>query len=502
MGGDEFIQHSHALMLDQRSLDNAAADGSFIGVPLTNGFSDTQPRSRRTASGDLIDTFGFVLEPNGYLLNFDTYAINTPNQEGRGTRLREGQWTADGNLISKEICFYSNGDNDRVNVRYPDCGASDGWGGDVYKRSWNQISAVDLDEDGVYDRLYAIERLLALYPKDDACNNDPNLNCVDGHPVRWDESRLNYYQRLPEFNFIDLDQDGVLNTEDVFPFDPAETNDSDGDGIGDNSDSDVDGDGIDNEVDNCPIANDDQLDTDDDGLGDACDPDKDGDGRDNSSDAFPLDPTETHDSDGDGVGNTADDDDDNDGIDDTLDPRPVVAACPLGTTEIDVSNDSNFSGRFGDDIASFAPSVCQLPQQITEELVLDPRSDYIISGPVVVGNGDQFINEFGDLSDGSQLISTRLVIPAGTRLYADYWHGNNPSYLKITRGSQLIAEGTAEAPIVMSVRGLGYGQTADWGGVIIQGVRSIRCAWMIRHVMSLLDMVSLAAKTTVMTVVY
>ena len=43
------------------------------------------------------------------------------------------------------------------------------------------------------------------------------------------------------------------------PFDPAETNDSDGDGIGDNSDSDVDGDGIDNEVDNCPIANDDQL---------------------------------------------------------------------------------------------------------------------------------------------------------------------------------------------------------------------------------------------------
>ena len=27
------------------------------------------------------------------------------------------------------------------------------------------------------------ERLLALYQKDDARNNDPNLNCVDGHEV-------------------------------------------------------------------------------------------------------------------------------------------------------------------------------------------------------------------------------------------------------------------------------------------------------------------------------
>ena len=80
----------------------------------------------------------------------------------------------------------------------------------------------------------------------------------------------------------DDDGDGVLDTDDAFPLDAAESVDTDGDGIGNNADTDDDGDGV--------------LDTDD---------------------AFPLDAAESVDTDGDGIGNNADTDDDGDGISDT-----------------------------------------------------------------------------------------------------------------------------------------------------------------------------------------
>ena len=43
---------------------------------------------------------------------------------------------------------------------------------------------------------------------------------------------------------FDQDNDGVYDQWDDFPYDPTETNDSDGDGIGDNADVDDDGDGF------------------------------------------------------------------------------------------------------------------------------------------------------------------------------------------------------------------------------------------------------------------
>lgn len=82
---------------------------------------------------------------------------------------------------------------------------------------------------------------------------------------------------------FDYDGDGVPDSEDAFPDNPAETADSDGDGLGNNADTDDDGDG---------------------------EPD--------STDAFPLDSSETRDTDGDGVGDNADTDDDNDGLPDSF----------------------------------------------------------------------------------------------------------------------------------------------------------------------------------------
>ena len=88
----------------------------------------------------------------------------------------------------------------------------------------------------------------------------------------------------------DSDFDGVPNTRDAFPRDRSESIDTDGDGIGNNTD----------------------VDDDNDGVSDA-------------QDWLPLDPSESVDTDGDGVGNNGDSDDDNDGIPDIADDQPLLS---------------------------------------------------------------------------------------------------------------------------------------------------------------------------------
>ena len=98
----------------------------------------------------------------------------------------------------------------------------------------------------------------------------------------------------------DDDDDGVTDTEDLFPEDSTESADSDADGIGDNQDqfpndggesADADGDGIGDNADNCrALANKDQTDTDQDLKGDLCDADDDNDGVEDALDLAPLNP--------------------------------------------------------------------------------------------------------------------------------------------------------------------------------------------------------------------
>jgi parallel beta-helix repeat protein len=66
----------------------------------------------------------------------------------------------------------------------------------------------------------------------------------------------------------DSDRDGVLDRDDALPYDPDETSDHDGDGIGDNSDTDWDNDGWENNEDEFPWDRKEWKDTDSDGIGD------------------------------------------------------------------------------------------------------------------------------------------------------------------------------------------------------------------------------------------
>ena len=89
----------------------------------------------------------------------------------------------------------------------------------------------------------------------------------------------------------DSDGDGTLDYLDAFPNDPSESLDTDGDGIGNNSDDDIDGDGALNGDDAFPNDPSEILDTDGDGIGNNTDTDEDGDGIPDGLDASPLDPS-------------------------------------------------------------------------------------------------------------------------------------------------------------------------------------------------------------------
>ncbi|MGF1734241.1 hypothetical protein [Photobacterium satsumensis] len=132
----------------------------------------------------------------------------------------------------------------------------------------------------------------------------------------------------------DKDGDGVTDSEDDFPSNNKEWEDSDGDSYGDNladkfpNDKDEwedkDGDGYgDHLADKFPNDKTEWADFDLDKIGDNRDPDDDNDDVNDEDDAFPLDDSEWLDTDKDTIGNNADTDDDGDEVDDVDDKFPL-----------------------------------------------------------------------------------------------------------------------------------------------------------------------------------
>ncbi|MCE2573876.1 thrombospondin type 3 repeat-containing protein [Motilimonas eburnea] len=146
---------------------------------------------------------------------------------------------------------------------------------------------------------------------------------------------------LKNFTVKDFDGDGYNDKDDLFPSDPNEWADFDGDEIGDTLDTDDDNDGVEDGVDAFPFDASESLDTDADGIGNNADTDDDNDGVADESDAFPLDASESLDSDADGIGNNADTDDDNDGIADEFDAFPLDSSESLDTDSDGIGNNAD-----------------------------------------------------------------------------------------------------------------------------------------------------------------
>lgn len=122
----------------------------------------------------------------------------------------------------------------------------------------------------------------------------------------------------------------------------------------------------------------------------------------------------------------------------------------------------------GDEVSVTA---VQLPGSILTDVTLDADVLYFMADRVTVGDGNGEMTETDgvlDLGSGATAPVTEvtITIEAGTQILAAK---NTFANLLITRGSKIMAEGTAAAPIVFSSDDDDLEGSGEWGGIIIHG---------------------------------
>lgn len=113
--------------------------------------------------------------------------------------------------------------------------------------------------------------------------------------------------------------------------------------------------------------------------------------------------------------------------------------------------------------------VCTLPSVFSEsaKLPYTPGVLYAMNGRVDIGTDD---GPAADASDGITGVKATLTIDPGVIVYA----ATGRSYLVAQRGSQLVAEGTVDRPIIFTSRDNVLGlnnanSSSQWGGVVLLG---------------------------------
>lgn len=111
--------------------------------------------------------------------------------------------------------------------------------------------------------------------------------------------------------------------------------------------------------------------------------------------------------------------------------------------------------------------VCALPATILESRTLTSDTVWYMEGRVTVGNGNgQMSATEGILENGAEVVNAVLTIEAGTSVEARKGTFAN---LIITRGSEIQAVGSADAPIVFSSDDDDLSGSGEWGGLILHG---------------------------------
>ena len=114
-----------------------------------------------------------------------------------------------------------------------------------------------------------------------------------------------------------------------------------------------------------------------------------------------------------------------------------VEGCPAGTTAIDPTAQM---------------PVCELVGTITDDLTLDSNRAWLLNDAVYFGDGTT---------------TNVLTIEPGTTIYGKM---GSKAFLVIQRNAKIIADGTADAPIVFTSEAVvGDRKVGDWGGLVING---------------------------------
>lgn len=111
------------------------------------------------------------------------------------------------------------------------------------------------------------------------------------------------------------------------------------------------------------------------------------------------------------------------------------------TADIIINVDNGGSNNGGTDVVNISGVY-------TSDLILDPNTEYVINGPLLMSSG------------------TTLTIPPGTTLRALPVGVN--AYIAIQQGAQIDAQGTQSQPIVLTSASSNP-DAGDWGGLIILG---------------------------------
>ncbi|MEH6449222.1 MAG: hypothetical protein V7765_11165 [Oleispira sp.] len=112
---------------------------------------------------------------------------------------------------------------------------------------------------------------------------------------------------------------------------------------------------------------------------------------------------------------------------------------------------------------------CELEGTISESAQLTADNAYRLVGYVTVGKGGVDL----EAEDGATEAETKAAVQsAGVTLTVDAgvnFRSSGRGSLIIARGSEIAANGTAVAPIIMSSKDEGYDGQGEWGGLVMQG---------------------------------
>jgi hypothetical protein len=118
-------------------------------------------------------------------------------------------------------------------------------------------------------------------------------------------------------------------------------------------------------------------------------------------------------------------------------------------------------------IDSDGNDVCQLPSEILVNRTLTSDIVWFMQSRVTVGNGNRAMSVTEGVLDNDQpVLNVVLTVEPGTQI-----KGRSGSFanMVITRGSQIDAVGTADAPIVFSSDDADFEGSGEWGGLVMHG---------------------------------
>lgn len=108
-------------------------------------------------------------------------------------------------------------------------------------------------------------------------------------------------------------------------------------------------------------------------------------------------------------------------------------------------------------------SECTVTDTIDQDYVFTAGTTWLLNGFVKVGTGNRLITSNAD-AQSIKDAGVTLTIRPGVEV-----KGNSDAVLLVTRGSKIVANGTATDPITFSSEDAGYDGLGEWGGLVIQG---------------------------------